>query len=146
MDKYLKHPSISSCVWPTTRNPSLTSSNISFTINNDINVNKYLFLLSFTQLSIWSKKIIGNGLGPTFSFGVFNSLVLQDLLCKKCAKNAFWRRCSNNILDSQAGAFCKVQRSRNNDPIVKLGSLGHNSLEYCAYFSSQWSCAINPSM
>ncbi len=64
--------------------------------------------------------------------------------CKRHAKSMFWGGCLNNILDSQAKVFSKVQRSHNNDPIVKLGSLGHNSLEYCTYLSSPWPWAIIP--
>ncbi len=73
--KNIQNPSIFSCVWPTTRNPNLTSSNTFLAVNNDKNVKKYLFLLSFTQLSIWSNNFFGNVLGPTLSLGVFNSLV-----------------------------------------------------------------------
>ncbi len=102
------------------------------------------FLLSFTQLSIWSKNFVGNGLGPTLSLGVFTLVIQSDFPCKRCAKRAFWGGCSNNILDSQARAFSKVRKNRNNDPIVKLGSLGHNSLEYCAYLSLPWLWAIIP--
>ncbi len=66
------------------------------------------------------------------------------MLCKRHAKNVFWGRCSNNILDAQARAFSKVQRTCNNDLIVKLGTLDHNSLEYCTYLSSPWPWAIIP--
>jgi hypothetical protein len=38
--------------------------------------------------------------------------------------------------------FSKVWRSHNKDPIVKLGSLSHNSLQYCAYLSLPWPWAI----
>jgi hypothetical protein len=53
-----------------------------------------------------------------------------------CANDEFCRGCSNNNFDFEIGATSKVCKSRNKDPIVKLRSFGHNSLEYYAYFSS----------
>ncbi len=75
LGKYQKHPSISSCIWPTTKNPNLTFSNISLVVNNNRSVNKDLFLLSFTQLCISSNRLFNNGLGPTTWLVVFNSHV-----------------------------------------------------------------------
>jgi hypothetical protein len=81
-------------------------------------------------------------LGPIAWFVVFNSHVQHDLPCKKCAKNTFYKRCSNKIFDSQTKVFSKVQNRHNMDPIVKLGSLGHNLLKYCTYLSLPWPYAI----
>jgi hypothetical protein len=52
--------------------------------------------------------------------------------------------CSNNNFDSKIGVTSKVRKNHNKDPIVKLGSFGHNSLEYYAYLSSPWPCTIIP--
>jgi len=65
-------------------------------------------------------------------------------LAKDMWKACFWKWCSNNILDLQAGVFSKIQKSPNKDPIVKLGSLGHNLLEYCANLSMPWPWTIIP--
>jgi hypothetical protein len=66
------------------------------------------------------------------------------LPCKRCAKSVFWGGCSNKILDSQTRTFSKVWRIHNKDPIVKLGSLSHDSLQYCAYLSLTWPWVIIP--
>jgi hypothetical protein len=47
-------------------------------------------------------------------------------------------------LDSQTRTFSKIWRNCNKYAIVKLGSLGHNSLEYYAYLSSPWPWTIIP--
>ncbi len=66
----------------------------------------------------------------------------HDLPCRRHAKNALSRKCSNNILDSQTWAFSKVWNNYNNNPIIKLGSIGHKSLKYYAYFLFPWPCTI----
>ncbi len=91
LDKYWKHPSIFSCVLLTTRNPSLTSSNTSLAINNERNANKYLFLLSFTQLSIWNNKFFNNNFRPTISLVVFNSFIHEIALQKTCKEHILGR-------------------------------------------------------
>jgi len=50
--------------------------------------------------------------------------------------------CSNNNVDFETRATSKVHKSRNKDPIMKLGLLGHNSLEHCACLLSMWSRVI----
>jgi hypothetical protein len=60
------------------------------------------------------------------------------------AKNEFYGGCSNNNFDFETLAAPKVHNSRNKDPIVKLGSFGHNSLKYYAYSSTPWPCTIIP--
>jgi hypothetical protein len=52
--------------------------------------------------------------------------------------------CSNNNFNSKTKAASKVHNNHNKDPIVKLGSFVHNSLNYCAYLSSPWPCIIIP--
>jgi hypothetical protein len=44
-----------------------------------------------------------------------------------CANNEFYKESSNNNFDFKIGAASKVYNNRNKDPIVKLGSFGHNS-------------------
>ncbi len=63
-DKYPKHPSISSCIWPTIKKPNLTSSNTSLAINNNRNGNECQFLLSFTQLLIEGNKFLIKSFKP----------------------------------------------------------------------------------
>jgi hypothetical protein len=58
-----------------------------------------------------------------------------------CKEWVLWG-CSNNNFNFEIGAASKVRKSNNKDPIVKFGSFGHNSLEYCAYPSSPWLCTI----
>jgi hypothetical protein len=118
------------------KNPSFTSSNTSFILNNERNVNKCQFLLSFTQLSIWSNKFLGKGLAPIIFSNVRNSRMQCNFPCKRWTKNESYGGSSNNSFDSTIGATSKAQKSRNIDPIVKLGSFGHNSFEYWAYISS----------
>jgi hypothetical protein len=120
----------------------LTPSNTSIAVNNDRNVNKCWFLLSLTQLSIWSNKFLGKGFKPTIWSRVCNLHMECDFLYNIHAKNELCGGCSNNTFDSKTRASSKVCKRHNKDPIVKLGSFGHNSLEYCAYFSSSWPCAI----
>jgi hypothetical protein len=110
----------------------------SLAINNNTNVNKCWFLLSSTQLSIWSNKFLGKAFGPIIWSGVHNLHMQCNSPYNIHAKNEFCKGCSNNDFDSKIGAASKVHNSRNKDPIVKLGSFGHNSLKYCAYFSSPW--------
>jgi hypothetical protein len=81
-------------------------------------------------------------LGPTIEFDIFNSHMQHDFPCKTCAKNALCRRCSIKIFNLKIIAFSKVRKNHNKDPIVKLGSLGHNSLKYYAYISSLCPCII----
>jgi hypothetical protein len=102
-----------------------------------------IFIILHTIIHLMQKKIWQRFGAHTFTY-VFNSLVQWNLPCKRHAKNMFWGGCLNNILDSQTRAFSKVQRNHNTDPIVKLGSLGHNSMEYWAYLSSPWPWAIIP--
>jgi len=66
----------------------------------------------------------------------------HDFPCNIHAKNEFCERCSNNNFDLKIGVTSKVHNNHNKDPIVKLGSFGHNSLEYCAYLSCPWPCTI----
>jgi hypothetical protein len=122
------------------KNPNLTSSNISFVFNNDRNINKCWFLLPFTQLPIWSNKFFDKGCAPIVWSGVCNSHMQHNFLCKRCANNEFYKGCSNNNFNSEIEIASKVRKSCSKDPIMKLGSFGHNSLEYCAYLSSPWPC------
>jgi hypothetical protein len=120
----------------------LTSSNTFLTINNDRNVNKCQFLLSLTQLSIWSNNFFGKGFAPTIWFEVHNSHMQCDFPCNICAKNEFYKGCSNNNFNYEAKVAPKVRNSHNKDPIVKFELFGHNSLKHCAYLSSPWPCVI----
>jgi len=122
--------------------PNLTSSNTSLAVNNDRVVNKCRFLLSLTQLSIWNNKFIGIGFEQTIWSGVHNLHMQCDFFCNMLAKNEFYGRCSNNNFDYETWAMSKVHNNCNKDPIVKLGSFGHNSLYYFAYLSSPWPCTI----
>jgi hypothetical protein len=99
-------------------------------------------LLSLTQLSIWSNKFLSKGFAQTIWSKVCNSHMQYNFFCDIHAKNEFCRGCSNNNFDFETKATSKVHKSRSKDPIVKLGSFGHNSLKYCAYFSSPWPCVI----
>ncbi len=100
-DKYPKHPSIPSCVWPITRKPNLTSANTSFYVNNNKNANKCQFLSSFTQLSIWSNKFFDRGFTPIIWYGVHNSHTQCNFSCKKSTKYQLCRGCSNNNFNSE---------------------------------------------
>jgi len=57
-------------------------------------------------------------------------------------KEEFCEGCLNKTFDFEIGATSKVCNNHNKDPIMKLGLFGHNSLKYCAYFSSPWPHAI----
>jgi hypothetical protein len=81
-------------------------------------------------------------LNPTYPTKVHNSHMQFNFPCNIHAKNEFFGGCSNNNFDLETWATSKVCNSRNKDPIVKLGSFGHNSLKYCAYLSSPWPSAI----
>ncbi len=59
-------------------------------------------------------------------------------------KEEFCEGCLNKTFDFEIGATSNVYKSRNKDPIMKLGLFGHNSLKYCAYLSSLWPCVIIP--
>ncbi len=122
----------------------MTSLNTSFTVNNHRNVNKCQFLISFTQISIWSNIFFRKGFTPIVWSEVHNSHTQCDFPCKRRVNNGFCGVCSNNNFDSKIGTTSNVCKSRNKDTIVKLGSFGHNSLEYCAYFSSSCPYAIIP--
>jgi hypothetical protein len=65
-----------------------------------------------------------------------------DFPCSICAKNEFYRGCSNNNFNCETKAASKVHNSCNKDLIVKFELFGHNSLEHCAYLSSPWPCVI----
>jgi hypothetical protein len=66
----------------------------------------------------------------------------HDFPCNRWTKNTFCRGCLNKIFYSKIWASSKAQKRHNNDPIVKLGSFGHNSLENYTYFSSPWPCTV----
>jgi hypothetical protein len=68
-------------------------------------------------------------------------MLIMDCLCL-VRQIIFCRMCSKKNFHSQIGVFFKIWNSCNKDPIVKLGSLGHNPLEYYAYLSSPWPCAF----
>jgi hypothetical protein len=88
--------------------------------------------------------------GPIFSFNYKlnyqnftqgTSMPIMNCLC--LVKQIIVSRiCSKKSFHSQIRTFSKIWNSRNKDPIMKLGSLGHNSLEYYAYLSSPWPHAI----
>jgi len=122
----------------------LTFSNTSLIVNNDRNANKCQFLLSLTQLSIWSNNFFGKGFTLIVWYEVHNLFMQCDCPCNVCAKNEFYGGCSNNNFDFKTRIASKVHKSHNKDPILELGLFGHIPLEYCAYFSSQWPCNIIP--
>ncbi len=95
----------------------------------------YLFETTIFSAMVW---------GPQLHLVFLIHLYSEICFAKDVQKNVFWGRCSNKILDSQTRAFSKIQKHRNKYPTVKLGSLGHNSLEYCAYLSSPWPWVIIP--
>jgi hypothetical protein len=68
----------------------------------------------------------------------------RDLPCKKRAKNELCGKCSNNNFDFKIRITSNIRKSRNKDPIMKLGSFGHNSFKYYAYLSSSCPCIIIP--
>ncbi len=70
-------------------------------------------------------------MAPTTWFGAFSSPMHHDFPCNKQAKKTFCERCSNKTFNFETRSFSKIWKRRNNDPIVKLGSFSHNSLEYC---------------
>ncbi len=99
-------------------------------INNDKKTSKCQFLLSFTQLSIWSNNFLSNGFAPTTCSGALKAFKHHKLPHISYSKNSFCSSWSNNLCDSQTRSFSKVHSRRKRDPIVKFGSLGHNSFEY----------------
>jgi hypothetical protein len=61
--------SMSSCVWPTKRKDTKTSLKMPFATNNDQYANTYLLLLSFAQLSNYTRRVGGNFLATMGSLG-----------------------------------------------------------------------------
>jgi hypothetical protein len=87
---------------------------------------------------------LGKNFGPSIWSEVHSLRMQHDFPYNICVKNEFYEGCSNNNFNSETWVASKVHNSCNKDLIVKLGSFGHNSLKYCAYFSSPWPCAIIP--
>ncbi len=83
LDRCPKYPSISSCIWPTIRNPSLTSSNTSFAVNNNKNVrtNTYFYCPSHNY-PFKVRNFCAMVWGPHFHLGVFIQLYNEICLVK----------------------------------------------------------------
>jgi glutathionyl-hydroquinone reductase len=75
-------------------------------------------------------------------FDMHNSCTQQNWPCKRSIKNELCGGSLNNSFDFDTKVTFKVQISCNKEPIVKLGSFGHNSFKYWTYLSSLCPWAI----
>ncbi len=64
--------------------------------------------------------------------------------CLSCNANHVLRSVFQKDFSLTNWSFSKILNSCNKDPIVKLGSLGQNPLEYYTYLSLPWPCALIP--
>jgi len=103
-----------------------------------------LILIILHIIIHWNNKFLNKGFTPIVSFRVHNSCTQCDFPCKKHAKSELYGGCSNNNFEFEIRIASNVHKSHSKDSIVKLGSFGHNSLEYYAYFSSLCPCTIIP--
>jgi hypothetical protein len=97
LERYPKLLSMFSWMWPTTKNTSYTSSNISLAIKSYKNASKWRFLLSFTPLSIWKSNFLSNGLTLLKFSSAFNAPKQWEPPCINLQKNAFCGSCSKRI-------------------------------------------------
>ncbi len=100
-----------------------------------------IFIVLHTIIHL-KQKIHDRGFTPIIWSKVSNLRTQCDFPYKRHVKNEFYGECSNNNFNSETRTTSNICKNHNKDPIVKLGSFGHNSLKYCAYISSLRPCAI----
>jgi hypothetical protein len=125
------------CV-PNYKKPQLNFFKNLSTISKERNTNKWWFLLSFTQSSIWKSNFLNNGFTPTILFTSFNAFKQWEFPYTIGWKNAFWGSNSNKTCDSLISSFLRLEYKHKSDLIVKLRSLGQSSLKHWTKVLSPW--------
>jgi hypothetical protein len=139
-----KVASISSCVCPTNRKDTNTSSKIPVATNMDQKQNTYLLLLSFQHLSNYTWRI-----GSNLRLGINGREVPKDSIQSSfsfstASKKEMLPEFTNNTPDDDAGSFSKSQSSFAMEPTVWLESPGYRSKKKCANLTSLWPWTIIP--
>jgi hypothetical protein len=128
---------MSSCVCPSNRNPNWISSKTFRAVNNDKNLNKNWFLLSFGELSDYRKSLLGRGShGSKASVASGMEELLRDFPCINFTKKRENGRCSNNAFEFLTTGLSRHRMQCVREDIVKFKSLGHKSVEKSAYVPS----------
>jgi hypothetical protein len=91
-------------------------------------------IIVFNTIIYLEEFFFDKGFRPMIWSKVHNSRMQRNFPHNIRAKNEFYGGCSNNTFDFETKVISKVHNSCNKDPIVKLGSFGHKSLELYIFF------------